>query len=95
MTLAAQRPRAVDLDRRRALRAMVQQAIDALVAADPATPGRPAHALAVARATAETGDGCGGRACAGIRTAWAYLASDQAEDAFFALECARDALTTT
>ncbi len=81
-----------DRARREALRTMVQDATEALLAPDPAAPRRPAHALALARATAEGGDGCGGRAAAGIRTAWAYLASGQPEEAFFALECARDAL---
>jgi hypothetical protein len=94
MTIAPGRPRNRDAERARrdALRPLVQEATDALVAAGPGVIRRPAEALALARATAEQGDGCEGRATAGIRTAWAYLASGQVEDAFFALECARDAL---
>jgi hypothetical protein len=92
MTIALDRARNRDLDRARrdALRPLVHDATEALVTAG--ATHAPAQALALARATAENGDGCGGRATAGIRTAWAYLASGQVEDAFFALECARDAL---
>jgi hypothetical protein len=94
MTIAPDRPRSRDADRARrdALRPLVQDATDTLVAAAPGATHAPAQALARARATAEQGDGCEGRATAGVRTAWAYLASGQVEDAFFALECARDAL---
>jgi hypothetical protein len=92
MTIAPERARHRDLDRARrdALRPLVHDATEALLAAGATQAS--AQALALARATAESGDGCGGRATAGIRTAWAYLASGQVEDAFFALECARDAL---
>jgi hypothetical protein len=94
MTIAPDHPRSRELDRARrdALRPLVHDATEALVAPVPGATHAPAQALALARATAESGDGCGGRATAGIRTAWAYLASGQVEDAFFALECARDAL---
>ncbi len=94
MTIAPDHPRTHGLDRARrdALRPLVDDATAALVAAVPGAGHVPAQALALARATAENGDGCGGRASAGVRTAWAYLASGQVEDAFFALECARDAL---
>jgi hypothetical protein len=94
MTIAPERPRNREVDRARrdALRPLVHDATEALVAAGPGVTHGPAQALALARSTAENGDGCGGRASAGIRTAWAYLASGQVEDAFFALECARDAL---
>jgi hypothetical protein len=94
MTIAPERPRNREVDRARrdALRPLVDDATQALVAAGPDVAHGPTHALALARSTAEHGDGCGGRASAGIRTAWAYLASRQVEDAFFALECARDAL---
>ena len=78
--------------RRDTLRPLVDDATEALVTAGPGVTHDPAPALALARSAAEQGDGCGGRASAGIRTAWAYLASGQVEDAFFALECARDAL---
>jgi hypothetical protein len=94
MTIAPERPRSREADRARrdTLRTQVHDAIDALVADGPGAGHATAQALALARSTAENGDGCGGRATAGVRTAWAYLASGQVEDAFFALECARDAL---
>ena len=94
MTIAPERPRTREVERARrdALRPLVHDATEALVAAGPGADKAAAQAMALARSTAENGDGCGGRATAGIRTAWAYLASGQVEEAFFAMECARDAL---
>jgi hypothetical protein len=92
-TSAARRPS--DRARRDALRPLVEEATTALVDGGPSASKASASALAQARAAAEAGDGCDGRASAAVRTAWAYLASGQTEDAFFALESARDALIRT
>lgn len=79
---------------RRAVLAAVLAATDALYECDPRRPDDAlTSALRRAWDAAATGlDGTAGRAAAAIRTAAAHHAAGNVEDAFFALQCARDHL---
>ncbi|MEJ2870984.1 hypothetical protein WCD74_24690 [Actinomycetospora sp. OC33-EN08] len=79
---------------RRALADATAQAAEVLMSTHPAEVGRDRTlllALARAKAAAESGeDGTDGRAAAAIRTASALLAAGQSEEAYLAVDAARN-----